>query len=126
MATINLENGTYSYTASKSNYYEVTGNFTVEDDAENIDITIIGLGVDEESNVNLTLFPNPFDGSISFETTQMVEKVEIINLLGQKVISATNLNATGVIDASKLPSGIYIIYFSFKNGNSVQQKIVKK
>ncbi len=126
VATINLENGTYSYTVSKSNYYEANGNFTVEDAAENVDVEIIGLSVNDGSIVNLTVFPNPFDESISFESSQRIDRIEIVNLLGQKIISIEDMTETGEIDASNLSSGIYIISFKFSNGISIQQKIVKK
>ena len=60
--------------------------------------------VNEIAHLNLTTFPNPTTGNVTFSTTKQIGTIEIYNLIGQKVAKFTNTNT---IDISSLSKGIY-------------------
>lgn len=84
------------------------------------------LGIDEKSvNSSFQLSPNPTNGK--FSITEVSDnlgsyKVEIINLLGQKVYTKTgNSNQTALqVDLSHLRNGVYFVEIS--NGKDKLQK----
>lgn len=69
----------------------------------------------------VTLYPNPVNNVLNF--TENIEKVELYNVLGQKVISKTNTNS---IDVSNIEKGAYIVRIIDQNGASISQRILKK
>jgi len=72
-----------------------------------------------------TIFPNPTSGSITIKATSDFSMVEVINFLGQTVISQPNANATVSLDVSHLNSGIYFVRIATDQGIAVQ-KFVKQ
>lgn len=58
---------------------------------------------------SFTAYPNPVIDVLNLSYSQNIDKVEVINLLGQEVITKS-VNATqGQIDMSNLPVGTYIV-----------------
>lgn len=55
---------------------------------------------------DLTVFPNPTDNYLQVTLDQSIQSIEIINALGQSVLTTTS---TGRIDVSNLTSGWYCI-----------------
>lgn len=77
------------------------------------------LGVEEESavaNVNMTVFPNPANGSFTMELSEEAD-VNIINAVGQQVKSYKSVKSVLVNDLS---AGIYFV----KAGNQTQKVVV--
>lgn len=84
-------------------------------------------------------YPNPVQKiliiEVQLEYLNEFESVEvkIVNLLGQEMIKATNMDLNGInneirIDMADVPSGVYFLeVYSMINGNSVKQtrKITK-
>ncbi|WP_044000889.1 T9SS type A sorting domain-containing protein [Hymenobacter swuensis] len=73
----------------------------------------------------ISLYPNPSEGSLTVEVSGANAKgglqVEVINLLGQRVHTATvRDNMTNQVDLSKLSSGMYIV--KVKNGNEYMMR----
>jgi hypothetical protein len=77
------------------------------------------MGVEEESavaNVNMTVFPNPANGSFTMELSEEAD-VNIINAVGQQVKSYKSVKSVLVNDLS---AGIYFV----KAGNQTQKVVV--
>ena len=81
------------------------------------------VGVNEVNSIEVTTFPNPTSGIVSFSTTEIITSIEIYNLTGQKVSKFSN---TQTIDVSNLPSGIYTATIQTKNGKTALKKLVKE
>ncbi|MDG4950346.1 T9SS type A sorting domain-containing protein [Weeksellaceae bacterium KMM 9724] len=70
------------------------------------------LSVQENELQKFVYYPNPTKGLLNLKAASNIEKVEIYNLLGQKLISS-NINSTSTqIDISKLAVGNYIMRVS--------------
>ena len=75
--------------------------------------------------IELTVFPNPIQNRLCFETDLSVNHIEIIDQTG-RVLQKTNIpNNERQIEISRLPAGIYLAVFHTKE-MSVTKKIVVK
>jgi len=83
------------------------------------------LSVNELTNENLSVFPNPLLNKLSIQSQETFSSIALHDVLGKEVFaeSVDNLQQKD-IDLSHLPSGIYFVYV--QNGaNSVKKKVVK-
>ena len=71
-------------------------NFTTGDE--------LWTGVEDMSNININIYPNPVQDNLFIEGTY--DYIEIFDLLGRSLLISENKN---VIDISQLSSGIYIV-----------------
>lgn len=82
------------------------------------------LGVNElNSNVSFVVYPNPSnEGQFAVNASENIEQVEVINMVGQVVLSQTNtvLSKKIQLDSSKLNNGMYAVKIRFSN-NSISQ-----
>jgi hypothetical protein len=82
------------------------------------------LGVIElNSNVSFVVYPNPSnEGQFAVNASENIEQVEVINMVGQVVLSQTNtvLSKKIQLDSSKLNNGMYAVKIRFSN-NSISQ-----
>ena len=84
--------------------------------------------LDIELKSNLRIYPNPFTNSVSIENsnTKAMNRVEIIDLLGQKIKTIERYEMTSnEINVSSINPGMYILNVHFENGRMISQKIVK-
>jgi hypothetical protein len=72
---------------------------------------------------SLTVFPNPAQNMLYFDTDLIVHNIEIINLTGQVHQKTTILNNERQIDISQLKPGVYFAVFHTKE-LTVTKKIV--
>jgi len=78
-----------------------------------------------DHEMTFSIFPNPANNDITIKSTTPFNKVEIVNFLGQTVISQNNNGETTKIDVSNLNGGIYFVRIITETATSVQ-KFVKK
>ena len=78
----------------------------------------INLG-NEESN---RLFPNPVSDILSIKSSSEIMKLEVFNLLGQKVMVSENTNSLNV---NKLKPGAYILKIVDENDSVSTKKFIK-
>ncbi len=68
-----------------------------------------------ETSNNLVGYPNPVKDILTLSNTQNIDKVQVINLLGQEVITRS-MNATEAqIDMSNLSQGAYLVRVTSNN-----------
>ncbi len=92
------------------------------------------LGVPQQASNphHLVIFPNPSTGIISIKSAfnlNSIMKVNVLNSLGEKVLSFDNMNFnTGqTLDLSKQSNGLYFIQFTDeKNGTSVSKVMINR
>jgi len=124
VAAAQKANGTYSYTATATTYYDITGDFTVTDANVDIPIQLTSTGINDNSLVGLNVYPNPFNTEIKFTLTDKISRVEVSNILGQKVIDI-NTHGANSVSTQEIPNGIYLIKFTAKNGDTIVRKLLK-
>lgn len=89
----------------------------------------------EISNLNnpLYVYPNPATGIFNFKTKQLedlkINSFEVFDLLGQKVLDATNITISSSsnfqIDLSNQPNGVYFVKVNGLN-KSFSKKLIKQ
>lgn len=77
-----------------------------------------------ENTPSLKFYPNPTSGIINF-TGATVNNLEVINLNGQVVKMAQPNVATGYVDVSDLPSGLYIVKSTTESGTETSRIIIE-
>ncbi|MBZ0100042.1 MAG: T9SS type A sorting domain-containing protein, partial [Taibaiella sp.] len=75
-----------------------------------------------ESNSNTKIYPNPVKDKLTIVSGSMINRVEVSNLLGQKLIEREANGKNLVVDMSNLVTGIYII----KVNGSYVSRVVKE
>ncbi len=79
----------------------------------------------EVSSVFANLHPNPTTGLVTI-AGENLQKAEVINLLGQKVLSTQGEGNELRIDMAALPAGVYFVNITDGEGRKCVRKVVKK
>lgn len=75
--------------------------------------------VDDVFSSKVSVYPNPATNFVTVSTSEKIDRLEIYNLLGKRVVATSKLNNNN-IDVSSLSKGVYLIKFT--SGNSVATK----
>lgn len=83
------------------------------------------LSNDSFDNTGFTSYPNPVKNLLNLTYSKNIEKVQVINLLGQEMIVKSMNETQGQVDMSQLSSGTYLVKVT--SDNQVKTiKIVKE
>ncbi len=119
VATFNLEDGNYSWSATKTNWEAQDGAFVVPGD---VAVTITDFtasdGIDE-LNSNVNIYPNPSNGEITVKVNGTYS-LQVIDITG-KVISTQEITNTENINIKQ--TGIYMLRLT-NNNETLNYKIV--
>ncbi len=92
----------------------------------------ITTGVDTKGNENsISVFPNPTTGQFQIQIDSENEfksdgyRIEIVNMLGEKVYSSNIRHQVSNINISDKPTGIYFLHLK-SNTKTYNQKVIKK
>ncbi|WP_298760311.1 T9SS type A sorting domain-containing protein [uncultured Psychroserpens sp.] len=77
----------------------------------------ITLSIDDSFESSLSLYPNPVNNLLEFESSRNVNTLEVYNLLGQNVLRSFPNNPSGQLDLSSLNSGMYIVKIEMLHSN---------
>ncbi|MCL1850095.1 MAG: T9SS type A sorting domain-containing protein [Bacteroidetes bacterium] len=83
------------------------------------------VGVAEIVDNSFTIVPNPATDKITITAKSNFSKIEVINFLGQTVITQPNSDHRASLNVSNLNSGVYFVRIVSETGTSVQ-KFVKR
>jgi hypothetical protein len=99
---------------------------TAESSVNIDDVSLVltsSLGVNDFSDTNkIELFPNPVKDILSIKSLSILKKVEVFNVLGQKVMGRENTNDLNV---TKLKSGAYFLKIVHENSTVSTKKFIK-
>ncbi|MDG1718804.1 MAG: T9SS type A sorting domain-containing protein, partial [Flavobacteriales bacterium] len=79
--------------------------------------------INSEDLANFNIFPNPVSDVLNIKSDKEIIKVEISDILGKIILS--EINPKNSINVKRLQKGIYSIKITFKDENSIIQKIIK-
>ncbi len=96
------------------------GIVTIED----ITFATVSLSTKDVTQTTIKLSPNPATDHINISSVIPIKMVEIFNLLGQNVLSETNVMQR--IDINSLAQGAYIINIQLVNNVRILKKFLKK
>lgn len=100
--------------------------FTSVEGDSTIHVDFMLVGIDEyQSGRDFSLYPNPVSHRLSVKMTQLFERMEVTNLLGQ-ILYQTDVNTKEMdVDVSDYPSGIYFVRLHNSKG-AITKKFVKE
>jgi hypothetical protein len=83
------------------------------------------VGIDEPDTPALLIYPNPFNASISIESTIKLESIVVFDQRGKLVESRRSelINRTQIIFPHHLSAGLYTLICVDKNGNTFVNKL---
>ena len=84
---------------------------------------ITGLSI--EAIDELTVYPNPTNSIVTLSRIEKESVIEVINVLGEKIISVQSNNISIDLDLSELENGIYFVKVSSEKG-MVTKRVVKQ
>ena len=96
------------------------GIVTIED----ITFATVSLSTKDITQTTIKLSPNPATDHINISSVIPIKMVEIFNLLGQNVLSETNVMQS--IDINSLAQGAYLINIQLINNVRILKKFLKK
>lgn len=94
--------------------------------AVDVPFTVVAPGTLSTSNKNafeFAMYPNPVKDKLHINTRETIEKIEIFDLLGKRVLTSEMVSET--VDVSSLNKALYIVKLSSDNGVSTK-KFIKK
>ena len=124
-----LVSGSGSVTYNGETYTETT-TITSFEDCQLYNVTIeiedlvggsVGESLTEAGEYGVKLYPNPSNGNFTISTSETIESIEILNVMGQAVAvsSDANINIT-------LSAGTYFVKVVTAEGNSYIEKMIVK
>ena len=85
---------------------------------------IEGVGISEISqNFAFQIYPNPSQAIFTLQSTRKIDKVEVFNLLGEKIMSKKVKQAEVTLDMANYESGVYFVR-AFSADGLAEQRIV--
>ncbi len=75
--------------------------------------------------VQISMFPNPVRTNQITIQSQLETQVEIYNILGKKIVSATVSPNQNKLDVSSLNAGVYLVRLTNKNG-AITKKLIRQ
>ena len=120
---------TLSYTAAATQNYafrvtKVWGNAGASFD--NISLTVVPSTASNSylKDFQFSIYPNPANNVIRFQSELPLESVEIFSLTGSKVLSQSN--NVEQVEVGNLANGIYVLRASAADGKVATQKLIKE
>ena len=83
------------------------------------------LSAEEQSGSAISVYPNPSTGLITIKGNNL-QRVDVINMLGQEVLSVQGKGNEMQIDLSRLPAGTYMLRVTMEDGKTYSDKVVKE
>ena len=100
---------------------DLGGLFHFENDSNSI------LGINELINIpDFAVFPNPFSNKLSIESSiSIIQSIEIIDILGNTLVTLKPNNSNTSIDTTQLSQGVYLLKIQSNNKQFVVKRILK-
>ncbi|MEM5566441.1 T9SS type A sorting domain-containing protein [Psychroserpens sp. AS72] len=73
------------------------------------------LGLDDNTFNGFTYYPNPVKDVLTLESPNTIDKIEVFNILGQRIVAIDSQNTIQNIDMSNVQAGAYFVKVSIGN-----------
>jgi hypothetical protein len=77
-------------------------------------------------NSTLYLYPNPTNNSISINSQTNFNKIELLSITGQRLLSEAVNTKTHQLQLQNFAEGIYLVKVSYADGRSLTKKVIKQ
>lgn len=78
-------------------------------------------GIDENGIEGLVLYPNPTNGVLKVEARDAISSIEVMNMLGQTVLTKSSTSNKTQVDISALSTGSYFVRVTSEDNTSILQ-----
>jgi len=102
----------------------LNGNPAHADELGNARVIPAALAVDQFSDGNFEIFPNPASENITVQSSKNIDHIAVYNVLGQEVVSKNPSASSVKINISNLQNGLYIVKTTM-DGKTKTTRIVK-
>ncbi|PLX16445.1 MAG: hypothetical protein C0599_15300, partial [Salinivirgaceae bacterium] len=128
VATIDLEDGTHSYTVTATDFNDATGEVVVSGAAQTIDVSMTGVGIGNIAQNIANVYPNPAYNSITIAIEDLPANVSMqLSDLTGRIIYNSKVNSTNTtLDLTNYSEGTYILVLNSDKGIVSKHLIVKK
>ncbi|MGV6861769.1 MAG: Ig-like domain-containing protein [Putridiphycobacter sp.] len=109
-------NGIVTVVATANDGSSITGsaNITISNQ--------IAVGVNEISEQNLMIYPNPTQSSFTIKTPEVIQNIFIVDVVGKSY--SIPVNSEKVVDLTNFKTGVYFVVIETPNGN-ITKRITK-
>jgi len=105
-------------------FYQIIAYYNDKCESEPVKVEVNITSIDENTVENVSVYPNPTSGIITVKAEQM-EKIEVINAVGQTVLTKEVDDNETSLDLTSFGSGVYFVNIMTLNGNIVRKINVK-
>jgi hypothetical protein len=85
-----------------------------------------GSGITETSSVFVNVYPNPANSLVRVNASSTIERVRMINALGQVVISENGTSQNHAMNVSQLDNGLYMVEVTTAKGTSTSKLFIAR
>lgn len=75
---------------------------------------------------DVSIYPNPVSEDVYIKSDELITRVHICNLVGNKVLTCTPSVKQYHLSLFDLPRGIYLLHAELKNGRTITKKLIKE
>lgn len=85
------------------------------------------VNISENENVSLCkVFPNPVTTQVNVSSSELIQSIAIVNILGQTIAEQSINSNTTSISCESLTNGVYFVKVSYDNGKIEHKKFIKR
>ncbi len=118
-----FEAGTYDYTVEKTGYFPVSGEVSITDQDEIIEVVLstddTGIPVDIAEEVRV--FPNPATTRIEISSGEKIARIDVFDLTGKKVSSVEPQGHQVILQTGSWKQGVYMLHVQTASGVQSQK-----
>lgn len=124
-AAISLPNGIYTFEVSTDDYQLYSDGFEVNNADLPVAVQLIGVGINPNQLLTVNTYPNPFNNEIYITNAELVKRVIVLNITGQKVLGV-NLDGANRVNAQSIKPGVYIVRLIGHDDKTAIYKMIKE
>jgi Leucine-rich repeat (LRR) protein len=109
-------------TASSTSAKNQSENGTFVLKAEATSVLSLGDFINEENKISV--YPNPATSNVTISSDFLIQKVELFNLFGKRIVFDRPNKSNSVVDVSGLSTGVYIVKIRSNNLSILKKLIV--
>lgn len=117
--TVPADLSTPGQTYTLMSWTPLTGDLNTDNNASVTTVTNTTLGVDDTTQTNTRIYPNPVSNLLSFECDEIVKKIQILDLNGKTIFYKVFNTASGEIHLENLLPGVYFAKLITKKNSRV-------
>lgn len=82
------------------------------------------VAIDEPGSLEISIFPNPSNGTFHIHSERQIERIDIFDLAGRMVDTENMNGSTEVVLKTDLPNGIFLLSMILHDGNMTSARVV--